>query len=407
MKHLWIKRSPVLDDLEFNSVGKGTLFGAGGSQPAGSTTTTQNAEPWNPQQPYLKEGMGAAQDLYQNYTPSYFSGDTFAGMDPAQNAAYGNTINYAASGGIAPDALNASTNFLSGNAAQNNPALDKLSSIIQPGYIANGKGFQAGMNTQIDQATNGFNNNPAFDALNQFASGGMGGDNPYFQNMSQNVLAQVVPGLEAQFNKGNNMGSPGAAYAVSKGATDALGNLAYQNYGDSANRALTAANSMGNMFLSGAGLQQSAGQNLMTDRLNQVNTQIGAANSLGQNYESGQNDILKAMSLAPTVNQMPLQNYAAMADAGSQYQAQNQKAINDAISKFNFNQNLPYDQLSRYMSTIQGNYGGTTSTSQPYFQNTGMNLLSGALGGGFLGSMLGGQTGGMGGAGIGALLSLL
>jgi hypothetical protein len=59
------------------SVGGG---GKGGSQPSGFTnvTQTQNTQPWAPQQPYLQQAFGQAQNLFQNWTPQYYPQSTVA-----------------------------------------------------------------------------------------------------------------------------------------------------------------------------------------------------------------------------------------------------------------------------------------------------------------------------------------
>jgi hypothetical protein len=283
-----------------------TLFGGGGggTAPAGNTTTTQTTNPWSGQQPYLTDVFSRAQNLYDNYSPQYFTGSTVAPLDPLQSQA----IDLEAQRGLAGSpvqsaAAQTAQDFLNGN------------------YLSAG--------------------------------------NPYFQNMAGSVLANVVPGLEAQFNQGNSMNNPGVAYAVSQGATDALGNLAYQNYSD----------------------------------------QIG--------------NQLKTLALAPQTAGMDYQNIAAVGDAGAQLQSQAQQQINDAVARFNFQQQLPYEQLNNYANLVQGGYGSTSAITQPYFQNQTANILGGALGGGMLGSMGAGALGldqgyGMlGGVGLGALLAFL
>lgn len=172
--------------------------------------------------------------------------------------------------------------------------------------------------------------------------------NPYFQDMAQNVLAQTVPGLESQFTAGGAMNSPGAAYAVSQGANSALGQLAYQNYNDQ----------MTNM--------------------------------------------MRAAALAPGVQNSQLQDIQAVQDAGAQEQAQNQANINDAVNRWNFQQQLPYNKLSMYDQLINGSYGGTSTLTQPYYQNKGASQAMGAVGGLATGAMLGSAFGPIG-TGVGAV----
>ena len=64
---------------------------------AGGGTQTTTTKPWEGQEPYLKEGFGAAKSLYkaQPLGPSYYGGPTLAGFDPAQQASQRMAMNYA------------------------------------------------------------------------------------------------------------------------------------------------------------------------------------------------------------------------------------------------------------------------------------------------------------------------
>ena len=277
------------------------LFGGSSSpQPAGTTTTVQKSDPWSGQQPYLGDVFSHAQNLYDSFAPQFFPSSTVAPLDPLQSQA------------IALEAQRGLTGSPVDAAAQQSAA-----NFLGGGYLSAG--------------------------------------NPYFQSMANSVMANVVPGLEAQFNQGNSLNNPGLAYAVSQGATDALGNLAYQNYSD------------------------------------QLSNQ------------------LKALALAPQTTGLDFQNIAALGDAGAQLQNQAQQQINDAIARFNFQQQLPYEQLNNYANLVQGGYGSTSTLTQPYFQSQNSLLGAGLLGAGLLGGLGGGGSGwgSLGGAGLGALLAFM
>lgn len=71
----------------------------------GTQTTTAKAEPWGPQQGYLKDIMNQAQQLYQSDGPSYYPGQTTVPFAPeteqslamqAQRAQQGSPVNQAA-----------------------------------------------------------------------------------------------------------------------------------------------------------------------------------------------------------------------------------------------------------------------------------------------------------------------
>ena len=45
-------------------------------------TETVNADPWDVAVPYMKGGFEEAKNLYNQYTPQYYSGQTQAGFSP-------------------------------------------------------------------------------------------------------------------------------------------------------------------------------------------------------------------------------------------------------------------------------------------------------------------------------------
>jgi len=249
--------------------GKYEMFGGGSS---GTTTSNTVSNPWSGQQPYLSQTYQQAQNLYQNPSdypqlyPGATSGSEVAQLNPIQTSAISEA----------------------GNLSEGNNALDTAGNALS--YYNNGNMLSA--------------------------------ENPYFQNMAQTVAAQVQPQLTSSFNAGNNMNNPGAAFAVSQGLNNAIGNLAYQNYNQQSQNQLTAA-------------QDSTG------------------NNLGE-LMSNQNAL----------------------SAGTTAQNTAQNTINSQVAGYNYNQTLPYQMLDQYASLIAGSPGGSTSTTSPYFNNTASNLLS-------------------------------
>ena len=200
---------------------------------------------------------------------------------------------------------------------------------------------QTGLGMEAGYGLNGGNPavNSATGAINSMENGNfLSAGNPYFQQTANSVLSQVVPQLESQFEGNGRMGSPGAAYAASQGAASAIAPYAFQN------------------------------------------------------YQQGLQNMLQGAMLAPGLQQSQIQNIGLVQNAGQQEQQQTQAEINDAINRWNFQQQLPYNQLAMYEGGVNGNYGGTSTLSQPYFQNNkGTNGLLGGLAGGAAGQLLGGS----------------
>jgi hypothetical protein len=321
-------------------------FGGGGG---GTTTSNTVTQPWSGQQPYLTTAFSQANNLFDNYTPQYFQGNTVAQFSPQQNTAITDITKQATTGEpITQSAMNFATNLQNGN--------------LEAGNAGNNE--QAG-----------------------FASGDMlpTSTNPYFSNLNSSIAASVLPGIEAQFANGNSLNNPAAAYAASSGLTTALAQPAYAAYEQ--------------------GLQQ----------------EQTAQQNRASNYNTGLQLGTSSLLTAPSIQQMPYNDANALFGAGSAEQQQNQTNTNANIAQWNYNQQLPYSKLNQFLSQIGGTgYGGSSSTTTPYFGNTGANALSGGIGGALGGSALfsafpqtlgslGLTSGGASavGGGLGALLALL
>lgn len=100
---------------------------------------------------------------------------------------------------------------------------------------------------------------------------------------------------------------------------------------------------------------------------------------LNQNYQTERTRQLNAAQIAPS---MAYADVAPLAQAGSQQDAYSQSLIDAAKAKYDYNQNAPWDALAKYQGAITGNYGGSSTTNQPYFPaNPYLNALGAGIGG--------------------------
>jgi hypothetical protein len=67
-------------------------------------TSTVNADPWDVASPYMEAGFKEAKNLYNNYTPQYYTGQTQAGFTPDQQTAQQGIRDFATQG--APSIMN-------------------------------------------------------------------------------------------------------------------------------------------------------------------------------------------------------------------------------------------------------------------------------------------------------------
>ena len=350
-----------------------------GSTPS-SVTSTTNSSPWSGQQPYLADIFAQAQNLDQTTTPAYYPNDTYVGMTSGQQNAASQLANYGASGG--------NSGLLAANA--------NVTSTLAPGYT---NGTQAGFNTgenTLGQISNGTyqsaaspNYNQAQGVLaNEMSSSYLNPNNsPAFQSVVNNTLASVMPGIDASYVNGNRAGGGLAASAAAQGATNAVGNLEQQQYNTNQQ------------------IQQSAAQQASTNNQNATANAMGAAGLGTQNYLTQQGNQLKGDAMAPMIDQAQsgdLQT-ALAAQGVAQQNAQNQTNAN--VQQWNYNQMLPWNQLGLYDQYVTGNYGGSTTATNPYYQNSAANLMGGASSGLGLLNGIGNLAGGSGG-GASGLMSL-
>lgn len=87
-------------------------------------------------------------------------------------------------------------------------------------------------------------------------------------------------------------------------------------------------------------------------------------------YQSGLDASSKALALAPGVIGASSQPGEMMSAVGQQQDQYQQALINDAVNRWNFEQNRPGDALARYQNLVGGTFGGQTSgvASGPQYQ---------------------------------------
>lgn len=119
------------------------------------------------------------------------------------------------------------------------------------------------------------------------------------------------------------------------------------------------------------------------------------ADSIGnlafQNYQAERDRMGQAASLAPTIAGQDFVDLDAALKAGGAYQNQLQNLINADMQKYNFQQEMPYENLRRFQDFIGQNYGGgSTQTISPSNQPGFLQQLFGG------GLALAGTAGGLG-----------
>ena len=119
------------------------------------------------------------------------------------------------------------------------------------------------------------------------------------------------------------------------------------------------------------------GSNMQGDTLTRALTESYAPYA-SQNYQYGLGQMDAAANRAGTFAQNDYTDINALDAIGQQKQGLAQNELGDAVNRFNFQQDLPANRLQQYMGFIGGNYGGNTTSTQPYQQPSVWSQLGGA-----------------------------
>jgi len=196
--------------------------------------------------------------------------------------------------------------------------------------------------------------------VGQTAAGGFLNANPYQQAMmeaatrplTQQFSQAVLPGISSLYSRSGRLGS-GAMERALGTATEAYG----RSLGD------ITANIAGTQYQQERGLQQQA--------------QLQQAQLAG---------------LAPQFYSQQFLPSQTLAQVGAQQEAIAAQPLQEQLARYQFGQQLPYQQLQGYLSSVYGaplgSYG-TQTTNAPTYQNRSAGVLGGAIAGGLGGYALG------------------
>jgi|688.fasta_scaffold156699_3 hypothetical protein len=340
------------------------IFGAAGMQP-GASVYQQAASGQLP-----VAGQAELQSLYGA-----------AGAQPGQNvfgAAAGGGFQNIATGQLANIA---GGGFLGGNpyqqqmmAAATRPLIQQFGETVLPGisslYSRSGRLGSGSMERALERSTEAFGR-----SLGDVTANLAGTQFQQERALQQQALGQLA-GVSAQDIQTRLAGASAleqaqrAATAQQAGIAGQLAGLSQQ---DIANR-----------FLGAQGLQQAQQAAL--------GTQLQAAGGLGTVQSQDLARQLAAASAAPQIYSQQFLPSQTLAQVGAQQEAIAAQPLQEQLSRYQFQQQLPYQQLQGFLSSVYGTplggYG-TTTQNAPTYQNRSAGILGGALAGGLGGYALG------------------
>lgn len=167
----------------------------------------------------------------------------------------------------------------------------------------------------------------------------LGRENPNFGAFADRITGDIGSRINAQFGAAGRLGSQANAEALSRGIGDVLAPLAFQDF--------------------------------QRERQNQ----------------------LAASQFAPQLANQDFVDIERLLDVGRVREGQAAASLEDAIRRFNFQQDEPRQRIADVFSLVAGgNFGGTTEQAEPIFENTGANVLGGITSGvSALGTLFGGD----------------
>lgn len=284
--------------------------------------------------------------------------DPWKGQQPYLKDVFQQSQDLYNSGGMAPD-------YYAGNtvAPQSQWTQDALQ--MQADRALNGSASINNAQASMDNIVSGgaLAGNTGLSALEQMTNA----VNPYSSALLNDAVGQATAQIDSGFSGAGRYGSG----AHENARADAIGDLTSQFYSDAYDKQMQAAQQAGQLYNTGIGQQVVAGQ---------------------------------------TAQQLANQAYtdaAALSEAGGVLDDYQQQLINADIDRYNYTAQQPLQALSNYNALIQGNYGGTsTTTGQQSGGSTLGNVLGGGLSGAGTGAMIGSVVPGIGtalGAGVGAV----
>lgn len=319
-------------------------------------------------------------------------------------------------------------------ASMKNPALGIAGNLAQngPNMAGNGALSAATNGAYTNAAIPGLSaytsQNPSSNPASQYLSDLASPDsiNPYLTAQYNAASKPVIDSINAQFSQAGRTGSAANQSVLAQNLGDLSSNIfanGYQNavnnrlaatgqiqsaYDNSANRGLqansllgqysgqdianrlnaaqnlnsgnlaaygaqgTAAGLLGGLSESEANRQLQAGSQLSANALNQANVMGNAANNLNTNATNINSQKLSAAGLAPTLAGQDYTDLQNLLNVGGAQDAQSQAQIQDLLTRWQYQQQQPWNILQQYGGAVSGLGGlmpasssGTSAQTQP------------------------------------------
>lgn len=388
--------TPGIDPQELSAF----LAGATGQDKPGATAalpTTGESRIDPTIAPYLQEALGRARQLFLgDKAPQLYPGQMY--VSPSQQTLASLAQQEAIASQASPVLQGAQNAFLQGLNADAF-GQSQFQNLYQMG--ANQPGTSAYQRAMAGEFT------PDIAGLQGVAQGFgdvAGGQyltgSPYQQQfieqstrpIREQFLEQTLPALASQFAQAGRYGSGTQERAIGRateGAARAIGDIAtqigQQTYTQERGFQEAARGAQAGVLGQIAGLQQTGfgnilagAQGLQGAQAQQFGQQLGAAQALAAAQQQALQTRLGTAAQAPAFYAQQFLPSQALAQVGAQREAIAAQPLQEAITRFNYQQQLPYQQLGGYLSSIYGSpLGSLTATPQQQGNSFLSNLGAG------------------------------
>ena len=367
----------------------------------GSTNTVQKSDPWEGQQQYLRDIFGSAQGLFnQGPIPFFGEAGTPGATKPTapDRASFTSSVTLPGSGGSFQSTVPGYPNYgfptsrssSVFDSAGYNAAMDKYTTDLAAynDYLANLQDPST-VKTLAPVA-------PETYQAQDLARGAV----PGLTDLGNAGAAATMYGLNDAIDVRNN---PFLSAAMSTSIQPMVN--AFTDPGGVLNTIRDQFGTAGQYGSDRQALAVGTASGRLSDSIANVVSQMGSAA-----YDSGLQAQSRALALLPTTQQSLLTPATTLDAVGQQARQLEQDYINEAIRRYDYTTQAPWQNLAQFSSMVQGNYGGTATSSM---DTPGTSPLNAALGGAALGygayaaGMLPAAVGAGAATGVGALAMLM
>lgn len=274
-----------------------------------------NTGPWAPQQPFIIKGFQEARDWYDQGGPQFFPDQLTVDRNPLITGSEDAMMGYAG-GDSFRNMMDQSYDTTTGNLGGGYFGYDDIFSDPNVGG-AYAQALSGDPNPYTQEAAQAVRQDMAEDYS------GVGGIGSQIRN------AQVSSGQYGGGTRGDLMNRR-AEDELDENMRNVTAQMYNQSYGDAQNR-----------MLQGLSLAEGTRRGMGGEDLSRYAT---------------------AMGYVPQQYEMEMGALGVPGQAGADRMAYDQQLLQDDITRWNYNQNLPLSNLQNYMGLVTGNYGTSGST---------------------------------------------